>query len=274
MIARRTPREIDRIRSSCQLVALVQKVLEEAIGPGISTLELNALAENAIRAHGAVPAFKGYHGFPASICTSINAETVHGIPGRTFLQEGDIITVDVGVLLDGYYGDGAFTVGIGRIDAELQHLLDATQACLDIGIQQARKGNRVSDISHAIQTHAEARGLSVIREFGGHGIGRALHEEPHINNYGPPGRGRRLRPGNVLAIEPILSTGNGKIVVGADQWTATTRDGKPAAHFEHTIAVAEEGPEVLTLPEAAPLSTAGPDGEYSVHPRPESPNLS
>jgi methionyl aminopeptidase len=271
MIARRTPQEIECIRSSCQIVFLVQKVIEGAIGPGISTLELDALAEETIRAHGAVPAFKGYRGFPASICASINAETVHGIPGATRLREGDAISVDVGVLLDEYYGDGAFTIGLGQIDDEMQHLLDTTRACLDIGIQQARAGNRISDISHAIQTHAEAGGLSVVREFGGHGIGRALHEEPHILNYGPPGKGPRLRPGHVIAIEPILCTGNGKVVLGADQWTATTRDGTPAAHFEHTIAIAEEGPQILTLPMAASIPAAEPNLEHHNHPQPLKP---
>jgi len=251
MIVRRTPREIELIRSSCQIVFLVQQALEEAIGPSISTFELDALAEKTIRAHGAIPAFKGYRGFPASICASINAATVHGIPDTTCLREGDIISVDVGVLLDEYYGDGAFTIGIGQIDDELQHLLDTTRACLDLGIQQARANNRVSDISHTVQTHAEAGKLSVIREFGGHGIGRALHEEPHILNYGPPGKGPRLRPGHVLAIEPILCSGKGKVILGADQWTTTTLDGSPAAHFEHTIAITEEEPEILTLPAAA-----------------------
>ena len=251
MIVRRTPREIERIRSSCQIVFLVQRALEEAMGPGISTFELDALAEKTIRAHGAIPAFKGYRGFPASICASINAATVHGIPDTTCLREGDIISVDVGVLLDEYYGDGAFTIGIGQIDDKLQHLLDTTRTCLDLGIQQARANNRVSDISHAVQTHAEAGKLSVIREFGGHGIGRALHEEPHILNYGPPGKGPRLRPGHVLAIEPILCSGKGKVILGADQWTTTTLDGSPAAHFEHTIAITEEGAEILTLPPAA-----------------------
>ena len=251
MIVRRTPREIELIRSSCQIVFLVQRALEEAMGPGISTFELDALAEKTIRAHGAIPAFKGYRGFPASICASINAATVHGIPDTTCLREGDIISVDVGVLLDEYYGDGAFTIGIGQIDDKLQHLLDTTRTCLDLGIQQARANNRVSDISHAVQTHAEAGKLSVIREFGGHGIGRALHEEPHILNYGPPGKGPRLRPGHVLAIEPILCSGKGKVILGADQWTTTTLDGSPAAHFEHTIAITEEGAEILTLPPAA-----------------------
>ena len=258
MIVQRTPREIERIRSSCQIVFLVQRALEEAIGPGISTFELDALAEKTIRAHGAIPAFKGYRGFPASICASINAATVHGIPDATCLRAGDIISVDVGVLLDEYYGDGAFTIGIGQIDDELQHLLDTTQACLDLGIQQARANNRVSDISHAVQTHAEAGKLSVIREFGGHGIGRALHEDPHILNYGPPGKGPRLRPGYVLAIEPILCNGKGKVILGADQWTTTTLDGSPAAHFEHTIAITEEGPEILTLPAAATRSNEKP----------------
>lgn len=267
MIARRSPDEIQRIRASCQIVALVQQVLEKAIAPGITTLELDAIAEKTIRTHGAVPAFKGYHGFPASICTSINAGIVHGVPGATPLQNEDIISVDVGVLLDEYYGDGAFTMGIGPIGSELQHLIDTTRACLDIGIQQARVNSRVTDISHAIQTHAETQGLSVVREFGGHGIGRSLHEDPHVSNYGSPGKGPRLREGYVLAIEPILSIGSPELVTTADQWTTTTRDGKPSAHFEHTIAVAPEGPEILTLPPVAPLSATGTDGKHTRHPQ-------
>ena len=247
-IARRSSAEIERIRASCQIVVEVRQALEAAIAPGITTLELDALAEKTIRSRNARPAFKGYHGFPASICASIDAETVHGFPGRTRLREGSIISIDVGVELDGYFGDAAFTLGIGQIRPELQHLLATTRACLEAGIQQARAGNRVSDISHAIQTGAEAAGLAVIREFGGHGIGRALHEEPHIPNHGPPGRGSRLHAGNVLAIEPILSLGSPELVVADDQWTTLTRDRRPSAHSEHTVAITENGPQVLTRP--------------------------
>ena len=249
MIPRRTPAEIERIRASCQIVFLVQQALEERIAPGVTPRQLDALAEEIIRSHQAQPAFKGYNGFPATICTSVNDHIVHGIPDGTPLQEGDIISVDVGAQLNGYYGDAAFTVGVGRIDPRARHLIETTRTCLERAIDQARAGNRLSDISHAVQTHAEEEGMSVIRKFGGHGIGRALHEEPHINNYGPPGKGPRLRSGFVLAIEPILSLGDPELLVGDDGWTTTTCDGQPAAHSEHTVAITANGPRILTLPD-------------------------
>ena len=255
VIPERTSDEIEKIRQSGRIVYLVQRALEQALAPGMTTSELDALAESTIRDCGAVPAFKGYRGFPASICTSVNAVIVHGIPNDQAVQPGDIVSIDVGVILDDYFGDGAFTLGIGDIDEECRHLLDVTQACLELGIAQARVGNRLSDISHAVQSHAEHNQVSVVREFGGHGIGRKLHEDPHILNYGPPGTGPHLRAGNVFALEPILSTGRGQIVTHDDQWTTTTRDSRPAAHFEHTIAVTEEGPEILTL--ADPTDDAG-----------------
>jgi len=248
LIRRKSPGEIERIRASCQIVYRVQQALEQRLEPGVTSLELDTLAEEIICAHGGVPAFKGYRGFSSSICASVNAQIVHGIPDAVPLREGDIISVDVGVRFDGYYGDAAFTAGVGRVDARAQHLIDVTRECLERGISQARPDNRLSDISHAIQTWAESQGLSVVRQFGGHGIGRSLHEEPHIDNYGSPGTGPRLRPGFVFAIEPILSLGVAEVLVGEDGWTTTTRDGEPAAHCEHTIAVTQDGPDILTLP--------------------------
>ncbi|MEW6750160.1 MAG: type I methionyl aminopeptidase [Candidatus Latescibacterota bacterium] len=251
---RKTAEEIDRIRASCQVVCQVQQALAERVRPGVTTLELDALAEEVIRGHAAFPAFKGYRGFPAAICASVNEEVVHGIPGRRRLREGDIISVDVGVRLDGFYGDGAFTMGVGDIDLLAQHLIRVTQACLDRAVDQARPGRRLSDISHAVQAHAEACGVSVVRQFGGHGIGRALHEDPHINNYGAPGHGPRLCPGLVFALEPILSLGAGQIEVRQDGWTTVTQDRLPAAHCEHTVAITSAGPQILTLPVPIPAA--------------------
>ena len=244
----RTTDEIEKIRASCLIVFEVQQVLGRAVRPGVSTLELDRLAENTIRSRGAEPAFKGYCGFPASICTSVNSEAVHGFPRSEPLSAGDVVSVDVGVLLDEYYGDGAFTLGVGTISSALQHLLETTRSALADGIRCAAARGRLSDISHAIQTRVEGQGMSVVRDFGGHGIGRELHEDPHVPNYGTPGRGPRLRPGLVLAIEPIVSLGKPEVAVADDGWTTTTCDGTAVAHFEHTIAVTENGPDVLTLP--------------------------
>ena len=248
MVHRKKTSEIERITASSQIVFAVQQKLEALIAPGISTLELDEIAEAEIRAMGAVPAFKGYHGFPFSICASVNASIVHGFPDETPLQEGDIACIDVGTLLDGYYGDGAFTIGVGTISAEAQHLIDGTLACLELGIAQAVPDGRLSDISHAIQRHADKQGLAIIREYGGHGIGRSLHESPHINNYGPPGKGPKLKPGHVFCIEPILCLGNPEVEHLDDGWTTLTRDRSLAAHSEHTIAITEDGPLILTLP--------------------------
>ena len=248
MVYRKKTSEIEQIIASSQIVFAVQQKLEALIAPGISTLELDEIAEAEIRAMGAVPAFKGYPGFPFSICASVNASIVHGFPDETPLQEGDIACIDIGALLDGYYGDGAFTIGVGTISAEAQHLIDGTLACLELGIAQAVPDGRLSDISHAIQRHADAQGLAIIREYGGHGIGRSLHESPHINNYGPPGKGPKLKPGHVFCIEPILCLGNPEVEHLDDGWTTLTRDRSLAAHSEHTIAITEDGPQILTLP--------------------------
>jgi methionyl aminopeptidase len=248
-IYRKNPAELERIRASCQVVFQVQQALGAAIAPGITTLDLDRLADQTIRACGGRSAFKGYHGFPASICASVNEEVVHGFPSRRPLRRGDLLSVDVGVELEGYYGDGAFTCGVGELSRPARHLVETTRACLEAGIGQARAGRRLSDISHAVQSCAEAAGLAVVRRYGGHGIGRALHEDPHLSNCGPPGRGARLQPGLVLAIEPILSLGACEVEVDEDGWTTRTQDGSLAAHFEHTVAITEEGPWILTLPD-------------------------
>lgn len=244
---RRSPSEIDGIRAACAVVHQVQSAVEAAASPGVSTLSLDELAEATIRDRGGEPAFKGHHGFPASICASVNDEAVHGLPRTEPLEEGDLLCVDVGVQLDGWFGDGAFTIVLGHVDRRVRGLVNTTRAALESGVAAARPGNRLSDISHAIESAAAAGGVSVIREFGGHGIGRHLHEDPHLPNHGPPGRGPHLRAGHVLAIEPIFSLGQPGIVVDEDGWTARTRDGSFAAHFEHTVAVTEDGPSLLTL---------------------------
>ena len=253
MIPIRTPAQVDRIRAAGTIVHSVQMALEAAVAPGVSTLDLDDLAETTIRAHGGEPAFKGYHGFPASICASINAEAVHGFPRAEPLREGDIVCVDVGVRLEGWYGDGAFTIGVGAISAEAERLLAATRAALDAGVAATRAGGRLSDISHAVESAAAAAGVHVIRDYGGHGIGRGLHEDPHIPNHGSPGRGPRLKVGHVFAIEPILSLGSPDVNVAEDGWTTVTTDNSLAAHFEHTVAITAEGPSILTLPAGQPV---------------------
>ena len=264
MTAVRKPSEIARIRASSQIVWEVQQALQKAVQPGVSTLELDALAESTIRERGAIPAFKGYRGFPATICASINAEAVHGFPRPAPLAAGDVVSIDVGVELAGYFGDGAFTLGVGVISPAHQDMLDTTCAALRDAIAAARPQGRLSDISHAIQSRAESGGLSVIQEYGGHGIGRSLHEDPHIPNHGLPGRGIVLKPGYVLAIEPILSLGDPDIEVADDGWTVKTRDRSPVAHFEHTISITEDGPQILTLPEGEGSTDPG-------SPRPSTP---
>jgi methionyl aminopeptidase len=217
--------------------------------PGVTTAELDRAAEAFIRQHGGIPAFKGYRGFPATLCTSINAEVVHGIPSKKRkLRSGDIIGIDCGAIVDGYYGDHAVTFAVGEISSQVQELLQATREALEEGIAQAKVGNRLSDISHAIQKYAEERGYSVVKAFVGHGIGTELHEEPQVPNFGPPGRGPRLRDGMVLALEPMLNIGTADVQILSDNWTVVTVDGKLSAHFEHTVAVAEHGGIVLSQP--------------------------
>jgi methionyl aminopeptidase len=238
--------EIDRMRAANALVAEVLAHLAAMVAPGVTTADLDAEAERLVRAGGAEPAFKGYRGYPATLCASVNEQVVHGIPAARALDEGDIISLDMGVKLHGFYGDSAVTVGVGKISEQAQSLLRVTEGALEQGIAQVKLGGRVSDIGHAIQKHVEAHGFSVVREFVGHGIGAALHEEPQIANYGEPGRGPRLAEGMVLAIEPMVNVGRPAVKVLADGWTAVTRDGSLSAHFEHTVAVTKDGPVVLT----------------------------
>jgi len=238
--------EIEKIRVAAQLVAMTLRELGRAVRPGVTTAELDRIAEAFIRDHGARPAFKGYRGFPASICPSVNEEVVHGIPGPRALREGDIVGIDVGVERDGFYGDAASTFPVGEVSATARKLMDVTRESLLQGVAQARPGNRVGDISNAVQTHAERHGFSVVRALVGHGIGREMHEEPAVPTFGPAGRGPRLMAGVVLAIEPMVNTGGFEVVTGSDGWTVSTKDGGLSAHFEHTVAVGPDGPEILS----------------------------
>lgn len=247
MIILKSPKEIEKMRRAGRVVAEVLHRLHDVIRPGITTLELDNLAEEWIKARGARPAFKGYQGFPGSICTSINEEVVHGIPSADrVLQEGDIISVDVGAVLEGFYADAAVTYPVGAISAGAQRLLDVTSQSLQAGIAAAQAGARLSDISHAVQTVVEAAGFSVVREYVGHGIGQAMHEEPQLPNYGPPGIGPVLREGLTLAIEPMVNMGGYEVETKDDQWTVVTKDGSLSAHFEHTVAITANGPQILT----------------------------
>ncbi len=252
MIILRSRAEIEKIRSSCRIVAEILRKLSQRVQPGITTWDLNAFSEELARKEAAQPAFKGYHGYPFALCTSVNEEVVHGMPSKhRRLKEGDIVSLDFGVVVDSYYGDAAITVPVGRISEEAARLCAVTEESLYQGISKAVAGNRLSDISHAIQEFVEARGFSVVREFVGHGIGQHLHESPQIPNYGPPGKGVRLKPGMVLAIEPMINCGVPNVEILEDQWTAVTLDKKLSAHFEHTIAITENGPEILTRNEIA-----------------------
>lgn len=246
MIKLRTSRELKLLREAGRIVALTHEMLKKHIEPGITTRELDRLAESFIKSHGAKPSFKGYNGYPASICTSVNEALVHGIPSERRLLSGDIISIDIGAHYEGYHGDSAWTYAVGEISEEDHRLLKVTEEALYAGLAKARPGAHLSDISHAIQTHVEAHGFSIVREYVGHGVGENLHEEPQIPNFGPPGRGVRLRPGMVLAIEPMVNAGTRYVQTLSDGWTVVTVDGKRAAHFEHTIAITEEGHEILT----------------------------
>jgi methionyl aminopeptidase len=239
--------ELQKMRVANALVAEILGELARMAAPGTTTAELDQVAETRVRAAGAVPAFKGYRGYPATLCASVNDEVVHGIPSDRRLEAGDILSLDMGVVLDGFYGDSALTVGVGPIDDSARRLLEVTEDALYRGIAAARIGGRLSDIGHAIQGWVEAHGFSVVREFVGHGIGTKLHEEPQIPNYGQPGRGPRLAEGMVLAIEPMVNAGRAGVKVLGDGWTAVTRDGSLSAHFEHTVAITGEGPEILTV---------------------------
>jgi methionyl aminopeptidase len=247
VIVCKSPAEIERMRAANALVAQVLGELAAMVVPGVSTLDLDAAAEKSVRAAGAEPAFKGYRGYPATLCASVNDQVVHGIPNKRPLASGDIVSLDMGVKLNGFYGDSAVTVGVGQVSDEVKALLRVTQEALEQGIAQVRIGGRISDIGHAIQKHVEANGFTVVREFVGHGIGAALHEEPQIANYGEPGRGPRLAEGMTLAIEPMVNMGKASVKVLADGWTAVTRDGSLSAHFEHTVAVTKDGPLIMTM---------------------------
>ena len=254
MIVCKSPAEIERMRVANALVADVLAELAALVKPGVTTADLDEAAEKMVRAAGAEPAFKGYRGYPATLCASVNEQVVHGIPSARALAEGDIISLDMGVKLNGFFGDSAITVPVGRVSDDVQRLLKVTQLALDRAIDRVRVGGRVSDIGHAVQQFVEANGFSVVREFVGHGIGASLHEDPQIANYGEPGRGPRLAEGMVLAIEPMVNMGRSAVKVLADGWTAVTRDGSLSAHFEHTVAVTKAGPDVLThrTPASAP----------------------
>jgi len=247
MIVIKSAQEIAVMRQAGRVVAVTLAVLASHVRPGVSTAELDRLAEGAIREQGGVPSFKGYRGFPASVCVSIDAEVVHGIPGRRALREGEIVSLDVGTVYKGLQGDAAITVPVGRVDGQAQRLMRSTQMALEAGIRAARAGNRLGDISWAIQQVAEADGFSVVRDYGGHGIGRAMHEDPHVPNWGDPGAGIVLKPGMTLALEPMLNAGGPQVRVKADKWTVVTVDGMPSAHFEHTIAITDGEAEILTV---------------------------
>ena len=247
MIVLKSAREIALMRRAGHILAGVMDRLRGFVRAGMTTLEVDEDVEAYIHREGAAPAFKGYRGFPATACISINEEVVHGIPSpRRKIREGDIVGLDLGCIVEGYYADCAFTLPIGTVPAKVQKLLDVTRESLDLGIEECQPGRRLSDVSHAVQSHVEASGFAVVRAFVGHGIGRALHEEPQIPNFGDPGRGPVLKPGMVLAIEPMVTMGTWEVRILEDGWTAVTQDGSLAAHFEHTVAITDSGPEVLT----------------------------
>ncbi len=247
MIVLKTPEEIELMAQASRIVAAAHEVLKKEVKSGVTTLELDKIAEEFIRDHGGIPAFKGYRNYPKTLCASINEEVVHGIPSKRALKDGDIIGLDLGAIIQGFYGDGAITVPVGAISQQLELLVNVTKQAMEKGIEQAVLGNRLSDISHAVQSHVEQHGFSVVRDFVGHGIGRQLHEEPQVPNYGRPGQGPRLQVGMVLAIEPMVNIGRCHVRVLDDQWTAVTKDGSYSAHFEHTISIQPTGPaRVLT----------------------------
>ena len=246
MIILKSPQEIEKMKTPCRIVAEALELLKELVKPGITTLALNDAAENIALKHRAKPAFKGYSGYPYSLCCSVNDQVVHGMPGTRALVEGDILSVDFGVFCNGYYGDAAITLPVGKISAKAAKLLRVTEESLYAAIAAARPSNRLADISHAVQSHVESQGFSVVRDFVGHGIGTSLHESPQVPNYGLPGRGITLKPGMVLAIEPMINEKGPDVRVLDDGWTAVTCDGGLSAHFEHTVAITDNGAEILT----------------------------
>lgn len=247
MIYIKSRREVEIMRQAGRIVAETHEQLKQAIKPGITTKELDIIAESYINKRGAIPAFKGYHGFPASICTSVNNEVVHGVPGLKTLEDGDIISIDIGVVYKGYYGDAAKTHGIGKINSKAKELIEVTRQSFYEGVRYAREGYRLFDISHGIQSYVEARGFSVVQDYVGHGIGKKMHEEPQVPNFGPPGKGPRLKAGMVLAIEPMINMGTHDVKVMQDNWTVITLDGKYSAHYEHTVAITDGEPDILTI---------------------------
>lgn len=246
MIVLKSPREIERMRCSCQIVAEILALLAEQVKPGVSTLDLEQIALEETRKRKAVPAFKGYAGYPYALCCSPNDRVIHGMPNNMALKSGDILSIDFGVLFDEFYGDAAITVPVGEISAEAWNLMKVTEESLYCGIDKAQHGLRLQDLSFAVQSHVEQAGYSVVRDFVGHGIGRRLHEDPQVPNYGKPGRGVQLKAGMVLAIEPMVNAGDCSVRVLDDGWTAVTVDGRLSAHFEHTVAITKRGPEILT----------------------------
>ncbi|SFG95311.1 methionyl aminopeptidase [Desulfotomaculum arcticum] len=247
MIICKSEREIRYMREAGRVVAGALAEVAKAIRPGVTTAEINRVAEEYILAKGAKPAFKGLYGFPAAVCASVNEQVVHGIPGLKKLENGDIISIDVGAEINGFFGDAAQTFPVGEITPELQKIIDVTKEALDRGIKMARNGNRLSDISHAVQSFVEKNGYSVVRDYVGHGIGSKMHEDPQVPNFGRPGRGPRLKTGMTLAIEPMVNMGTYEVLTLPDNWTVVTRDGKPSVHFEHTIVITDGDPVILTM---------------------------
>lgn len=246
MIILKSEREIELMKEANQIVGETHALIAEIIKPGITTKEIDQIAEEHIRKRGAVPAFKGYQGFPSTVCVAVNDQVVHGIPGQQRLEEGDIIGIDLGAVINGYYGDAARTLPVGKVSSKAGKLLEVTLEALNHGIAQAKVGNRLTDISHAVQIYAESHGFSVVRDYVGHGIGRKMHEAPQVPNYGSPGRGPRLKKGMTLAIEPMINAGNYHTKVLGDRWTVVTADGSLSAHFEDTIAITDGEPLILT----------------------------
>jgi methionyl aminopeptidase len=256
VIIRKSPQEIERMARAGRVVAETHRLVGEHVRPGVTTQELDELAEEYIRSQGGVPTFLGYKGFPASLCLSPNDMVVHGIPGPYKLEEGDILSVDVGVTLDGFVADAAYTHPVGEVTDDARRLLETGQAALAAGVAEARAGNRLSDISHAVQSVTEAAGFSVIRSLVGHGVGRSMHEDPQIPNFGAPGRGPVLQPGMTLAIEPMINAGGPDVYLHDDHWSISTEDGSLSCHFEHTVAVTETGPRILTGANHVPVRQA------------------
>jgi len=247
VIVLKTPEEIEIMRQAGRLVAMTLDMVEQEIAPGLTTEQLDLLIEDFIRSHGAIPAFKNYQGYPASACISIDDEVVHGIPGKRVIREGEIVSVDVGTIVDKFYGDSARTFPIGTVSPEKTRLMEQTKSALMAGIDKARKGNRLGQVSAAVQMVAESQGYGVVRQLVGHGIGRKMHEEPQVPNFGSPSEGPVLKTGMVLAIEPMINMGTYDVKTMPDGWTVVTADGMPSAHFEHTVAITENGPDILTL---------------------------